>query len=337
MTRGTKTVALLLLTWLGAFAVVASGQDLRGGDPGGGPARPAEAGPPVDVRTSVSRTAVWVGDRVVYTIELRCAPGVDILLDDLLKERLRVEGGEIVAVNPERTDANDRIIHRIAYTLVTYRVDVTAIHVASVPVRYYARGRGGRLGDAAPAGEISVPPLSVTVGSTVPVIEQAIALREPAGVRPAPAALRLAQPVGLGLVLLAIVPAAFSVLGVTRHARRWYGAYAARQSHGRHRGSFDRIKSLQPGTDEERVEAYKQLDEFLRDHLAMSTGLPAHALTPAAMKRRLQERNLHIPSDAIEAVLEACERARYAPDPPSAAGWADVVRDTELLLDTSRR
>ena len=119
-----------------------------------------------------------------------------------------------MAVNPERTDANDRIIHRIAYTLVTYRVDVTAIHVASVPVRYYARGRGGRPGDAAPAGEINVPPLSVAVGSTVPVIEQAIALRQPAGVRPAPAALRLAQPVGLGLVLLAIVPAAFSVLGV---------------------------------------------------------------------------------------------------------------------------
>ena len=63
MTKGTKTVALLLLTWLGAFAVVASGQDLRGGDPGGGPARPAEAVAPVEVRTTVSRTAVWVGDR----------------------------------------------------------------------------------------------------------------------------------------------------------------------------------------------------------------------------------------------------------------------------------
>ena len=65
MTKGTKTVALLLLTWLGAFAVVASGQDLRGGDPGSGPARPAEALPPVEVRTTVSRTSVWVGDRVV--------------------------------------------------------------------------------------------------------------------------------------------------------------------------------------------------------------------------------------------------------------------------------
>jgi hypothetical protein len=31
----------------------------------------------------VSRTAVWVGDRVRFTIDIDCPPGVDVLDDDL--------------------------------------------------------------------------------------------------------------------------------------------------------------------------------------------------------------------------------------------------------------
>src|SRR5262245_25960823 len=51
--------------------------------------------PPVEVRTSLNRTAVWVGDLVSYSIELRCAPQVDIVTEDLASERLKVDGLEI--------------------------------------------------------------------------------------------------------------------------------------------------------------------------------------------------------------------------------------------------
>ena len=43
----------------------------------------AAAPAPVQVRASVDRTAIWVGDRVTYAIDIVCGRGVEILLDDL--------------------------------------------------------------------------------------------------------------------------------------------------------------------------------------------------------------------------------------------------------------
>ena len=52
--------------------------------------------------TSVTRTAVWVGDPVTYTVELTCAPKIDILADDLAAERLPLTGLELLGVEVER-------------------------------------------------------------------------------------------------------------------------------------------------------------------------------------------------------------------------------------------
>ena len=336
MNPRASTAASLLLALFGTLGATAGGQDQRGAA-GRAPQRPADSVPSIDVRTRVSRTTVSVGDRVIYHVELRCAPGVDVLLDDLLKQRVQIEGGEILSVEPERSENNGRITYRIEYTIVTFRVDAPAIHVAPVPVRFYARARGERPGDAAPAGEVTIPSLTVAVHSTIPDSEQAIQLRLPGDARTAPAYLRLAQPVGVGLLLLAIVPAAISTLGLWRRARALRASYVARRSRTRHRGSFEQIKSLQPGSDAERIDAYEQLDAFLRDHLSITTGIAAHSLTPAGTKRALEQRAPQIPPDAVEAVLAACERARYAPEPPSAADWSEVVRDAEAVLRTSPR
>src|SRR4029079_8692069 len=88
------------------------------------------AEPPVQVRSSVDRTAAWGADRVTYTIEIRCAPGVDVLLDDLAKEKLCVNGVEIVcSVSSVTTDAADRTTHTLRYVLTTYRVDTPLLTV----------------------------------------------------------------------------------------------------------------------------------------------------------------------------------------------------------------
>ena len=337
MRQSVRMVALVLLGLAGMAGAVAAGQGLRGNAGENEPRRPDESARPIEIRTSVSRTAVWVGDRVVWTVQLRCAPDVDILLDDLLKERLQVEGGDLLTAEPERIDKDGRITHRIRYTLVTYRVDAPAIKVAAVPVRYYARSRGQRPGDAAPAGEVTIPPLVVAVRSTVPESDEAIHLRPPAEAVPGPTYLRLAQPVGLALVLVALVPAAVLSLGLARRARGIRSAYRARRGRKRQRGSFDQIKSLDPASEAERVEAFGQLDAFVREHLSLTTGIGAHALPPPDMRRVLDDRLPGIPHDDVEALLATCERVRYGPEPPSAAEWADAVRDAEGVLGASRR
>jgi hypothetical protein len=323
-----------LLPLLGLAAAVLAGQVPTDPDGAEQPPQGSKSAAPVEIRASVSRTAVWVGDRVVYTVDLRCAPTVDILADDLLKERLRVTGGELLSAEPERIEDGERLRYRVRYTLVTFQVGAPAITVDGVSVRYYARGR---VGGAAPAGEVTIPALKVAVGSTVPESDAAIALRTPEDVRPSPVRLRLARPVGLALVLIGIVPTAIVGLGLVRRARDLGTALRARRRRTSQRGSFQQISELQPASDAERLDAYGQLDRFVRDHLSFTTGIAAHSLTPAGVRRVLDEQAPHLPSHEIEALLEACERARYAPEPPSPDDWTGALRGAAEVLRTSRR
>ena len=99
------------------------------------PAAPAPAAP-IKIRTSVSRTAVWVGDPVTYVVEVECPAKVDILADDLAAERLQLKGLDLLSVEVER-DASvpDRVIHRMRYRLAAFEPEA-ALGVAAIPVRY---------------------------------------------------------------------------------------------------------------------------------------------------------------------------------------------------------
>ena len=171
---------------------------------------------PVEVRTTVSRSAVWPGDRTIFTVELRCAPQFDILFDDLAAGRLRVDGGEVVDVQEDHDERGQ--LRRFRYTLVTYRVDIPEMRIAAFPVRYYMRRAGGVQG--APAGQVMVPPTLVAVRSVIPDGEGTPTVRVPAGFRPAPRYLALAQPLGLTLIALAIVPVIVMSIDVAGRARR---------------------------------------------------------------------------------------------------------------------
>src|SRR5207248_2913423 len=82
----------------------------------------------VQVRASVDRTAVWVGDRVTYSVDIVCGKGVEILLDDVAKEKLRVNGLDIVSSDSTTTtDASERTTYRLRYVLTTYRVDIPSL------------------------------------------------------------------------------------------------------------------------------------------------------------------------------------------------------------------
>src|SRR5262249_52536072 len=112
----------------------------------------------VEVRTSLSQTAVWVADRVTYSITLACRKGVDILADDLAKDKLHAEGLEILTSDStQTTDRDDRTTYTFSYELTTYRVDLRQLTVAPLTVRYYVKRAGQRIGDASPAGEVQVP------------------------------------------------------------------------------------------------------------------------------------------------------------------------------------
>jgi hypothetical protein len=283
---------------------------------------------PVEVRTSLSQTAVWLGDRAIYTVELRCAPQFDVLLDDLAAARVRVDGGDVVAVREDHEENADRLIRRFHYTLVTYRVDTTEVRVAPITVRYFQRGAGGVQG--APAGQVIVHPAFVAVRSVIPDSEGVPALRIPETLRPAPAYLKLAQPLGLLLIAIAIVPVAFLTIDLAGRARRAWDRFRIRRNRRRDRVSLEDLEALSPASGPERVEAFDRLDALVREHLASTTGLNTPALTPSEIGRALEDRAQA--RAEIETLLAACERARYAADPPSSEAWNDALREAAHVL-----
>ncbi len=289
----------------------------------------------VDVRTSVDRTALWVADTVTYSITLTCRKGVDILADDLSKDKLRVEGLEIAGGDSERsTDRDDKTTYAFHYALTTHRVDVPGLKIAALTVRYYVRRPGQRLEDAAPAGEVIVPPTVIAFRSTLPDGLETYDIRDGRAARPRRLRYALLQPIGIGLVLVAIVPAALAVVAVARRGRPRRTRRSARDVRHEERASLDAVRALDISAPSGRRDAYARLNRLVRDHLERVTGVGAPSLTPAEIEATLSSRSARVPVELVGAVLSACDQARYAPPDvlPSSEACRETIEHSDQVL-----
>ena len=298
-------------------------------------ARPTNPPPPVEVHTSVSRTAVWVGDPVTYSIELRCAPQVDIVTEDLATERLKVEGLEIRDVAIDR-DASEpgRLSYRVTYSLVTFNLDAPALKIGEIPVRYSIRRPGQRPGEPAPpSGEVRVPPLTLALRSTLPDTEVPAQIRDGRPLQSLPRRVALAQPVGIGLLLVAAAPVGLLLLNLARRASRLRSQGPKPVTRRERRASLEEIKALDISSPASQREAYAKLDILIRDHARQTMGIAAAALTPSELPEAIRHpgRGQHL--DQIQTLLAECERAKYAPQPPDLERWSGVLLEAEQVLN----
>lgn len=306
----------------------------------------ANAADQVQARSSVDRTAIWVADRVTYTIDVVCAKGVDILLDDLAKEKLRVNGLDIIGSDSTATtDANDRTTHRLRYIMTTYRVDVPALSIEPISVRYYARRPGQRLQDMAPAGEITIPGAAVAFRSTLPDKPDTYALRDVRQAQARHPFFVRAGSIGLALVVISLAPALFVIgAAVQRRVKRAPGRRSARQSRKDHRDALERLRTMDVGTEEERRLAYDAISTAVREHVAgAAAGVPASSLTAAELDAALDAHDSHrslrpgrhkVPRETVASLLAACDAARYGPAAalPSAQECRDALATAEQVL-----
>ena len=282
----------------------------------------------IDVQTSLDRTAVWVADRVRYTITVGCKKGVDILADDLSKEKLRVEGLEILGSSSDRaTDGDGRTVYTFSFDLTTYRVDVPELKIAPLTVRYYVKRAGQRIGDTAPAGEVQVPAAAIAFRSTLPDGQETYAIRDGRGIRPRGPTYAWLHAVGLGLVLITIVPASVAVVAAVRRKRSRERPPSPRQVRHDERASLEALQALDISTPAMRREAYSRLNTLVRDHVHHLARFDAAGLTPAEIDAALARVDQGgVPAHSINAVLAACDEARYAP--PDALPSLDACRST---------
>lgn len=303
----------------------------------------AGAPPPgdVEVKTSLSRTALWPGDRVLYTLEIACAPNVDVVTDDLLPEKLALTGLEVVSSDRRRSETGaGSVTYLVRHQLVSYDVAAPKLGIGEQGVRYYVRRAGQRLEDAAPAGEVRVPGSALALRSTLPDELPKLATRDARGGEPLPAPLAYMRPVGLALVLMSAAPVALWAFGLARRARatRSRSRQRQRQSASSTRGALEALQDADVEDAAARRDAFSRLDALLRQHLAVAADIPARALTAAEITARLRANGKALPADAIGALLLDCERARYGPPErlPPAERFRSGVAVVEELLEPRR-
>jgi len=299
----------------------------------------AAANPEVEVSTSVSQTALWPGDRVDFIVELTCAPNVGVLDDDLTQDKLKLEGLEAIGAETERLgDSRGATRIRVRYHLTTYEVGAPTVRIGDWTVRYYAQRPGQRPEDAVPAGEITIPGAVLALRSTLPDDLQRLDVRAGRSFEPAPAALKAAHVVGIGLLIVSAAPIGLWIVSLARKARRPRPRRRTQAARNETREALGELRSMERSTPLERREGFARLDQILRRHLAQLANMPALALTADEVTERLRA-NDRLPAGPIGDVLTDCEQARYAPldRVPTAERLRTAVETTEQLLLGSHR
>jgi len=291
----------------------------------------------INVRTWVDRTALWVGDRVTYTIEITCKRGVDVLADDLSRDKLKLEGLEVVDSSSDRhTGADGSTIYQFRHVLTTYRVDAPALKIAPLRVRYAVKRAGQRLEDAAPAGDVEAPGATLALRSVLPEEPDAAAIRSDKVPHARPARFAALQPIGIGLVILSAVPAVIAIAALARRAQRPRVRRSARTVRHEERASLEAVKTMAVDTVERRREAFTRLDALVRDHLRDACGVRAGSLTSEEVPFALAATRAKVPAELVASVLGTCELARYAPPHamPSADACRSAIERVEQILST---
>ena len=295
----------------------------------------AGAGPPAQPvgESSFDRPAMWIADRAIYTVEIRCQPGVEILTEDLAPAKLKLTGLEVLSSDNTRVDEAGFSRYRFRYVLTAYGVEPPPA-VAPIPVRYYAARPGQRPEQVAPAGVIYVPGGSVTLRSLLPD-NQFADVRDGRTVPPRRLRYRWLGPVGLALLIVASAPALTALAGFVRRRRdAATRPPSARQTRRHAREMFEELPVLDASGPDARREAFARLDAVVRQYLMTACGVPAAALTPDEIVAAIGGRDDGPPATAVAWVLETCERARYAEPAaqPSADEWrATLAMAGELL------
>jgi len=287
------------------------------------------------VRSSVDRSAIWIGDRFSFIVTVECSHGTDILTDDLSRGRLETQELDILGVEETREDrGNGLIIYRVVYHLTTYSFFPATKQIGEMNLRYYVRRPGQRPEDIVPAGDVIVPGATVVVRSLLPDDLDSAQYRYERKPAPRAAAFTLAQPVGIGLVIVSIVPAVLWAVALQREWRHRQRRQSARQLRHDERAALDEVRVLDVEAEAGRREAYDRLSALVRRHVTGAWGVSADGLTPDEIALALSAQGQSDVSAEAVLFLDTCEKARYGrpEELPSRGACQAAIDQAERLI-----
>jgi hypothetical protein len=323
-------------------AAIAAQPAPRAGAPSDRQSRATEAASLRDfvaVRSSVDRSAVWIGDRFSFIVDVDCSHGTDILTDDLSRDRLQLQELDVLGVDETREDRGDgRTVYRFTYHLTTYSFEPPTKMIGEMRLRYYVGRPGQRPEDIEPAGEVIVPRSMVVVRSLLPDDTNEARYRSERPPVARAAVFDILQPLGIGLVIVSIVPA---VLWAVALQRRWHHRrrrQSTRQLRHDERTSLDDVRALDVEAEAGRREAFARLSALVRRHVTGTWGVSANGLTPAEISSALSAEGKGEISAEATTFLDACEKARFgrSEEVPSVSACRAAIDQAEQLIGLGR-
>lgn len=300
------------------------------------PSSPAAAQEAV-ARSSVNQTAMWVADPLVYTVEITCAPGIDVLEDDLAQDKLKLEGLEFVSLETLRdVGPGETTIRTFRYHLTTYKADQATLKIGDLTARYYRVRPGQGIENAAAAGDVKIPGAIVAFRSMMPDEQESYVLRDRRPSANRLRALGLARPIGTGLIVASAVPVVLWAVALISARRPRKERRSIRQVRREERTSIGAVRAIDLSSEGGRREAYTKINALVRDHLRDVHDVPGPSLTTPEIEPALASRSPRVPPETIRALLAECDAARYAPPDklPSAEACRAAIDQAAQLLGT---
>ena len=296
-----------------------------------------QTSPPVSdiaARAWVDRTAMWVGDQVTYTVEVASKRSIELLTDDLSRDKLKLDGLEVIGGEAERhSGPQDQNIHVFRYVLTTYRVDASTLSVAPFTARYGIRRSGQRIEEAPAVGEVQIPGVTIAFRSALQEGDAMPEIRASRSAHARPRRFALLPSLGIALIIVSLAPALFALGAIARQTRQPRRRSTRVVRHAE-RESLEMVRGGAIETAEGRREAFNQLQAIVREHLRDVCGVPGPSLTPQEAEAAVVRVRAHAPAELVRSVLAVCETARYAPPHalPPAEACRQAIEHVEQII-----
>ena len=291
---------------------------------------------PVSVTPMLDKTAIWVGDDLTYTIRAVYEANVEMVLDNLTKERLPLSPFVSRDIAFRHMDwAGDKKAVEIKLTLTTFETGKPELTIPLIPLYYFVR-ESGNLDKERPVDSVPAPAQSVGLRSAL-VTETMVPRTLTSPRSPGLAAALL--PFGLGLAGLA---------GLAAYGgRRWWLRLHPPQNTGQLsrearerivRASLSRLQSDVRAGGEDPRKWSGAIAANLRSMVAQLFQIPAAAQTPEELQAAFARSGAD-PTLAAEVtdMLSQCDELRYGRD--TSAGQrlrTQLIQSAERLMQSPR-
>lgn len=282
------------------------------------PALAAEQ-PRIEVRTQTDRSAIWVGDRFHYRVTVVHDAAVRFVTDNLQKAGLNLQPFEVISLEHRLVPgvAGLRILE-MDILLTTYESEPRQLEIPSFHLYYFVDSALVSAQSDRPAETLIVPPVPIALRSTLP--DDVSSLRETLAPPATPFRRRVARPLAIGLLLVALgllAPLFF-------HGKH---LQAVQETSRRRKQAQQQFKSLvrefaarSLDSESQMVGFYEDLNRSVREYLSAVSVKPTEGKTARELVAVFSSEAV-VPDGfsaeslrEIVGILQICEQVRYAPN-----------------------